>query len=347
MKKCKMIMSICLFLSIAVYSAESSEKKDSVKQEITPESVDNRSDDQALPVDDTTSQNKEKQEEIANNDTLLSIEKNEITDSSKVPEPTSGEDTFENPFLTDDNTIAQDEDKQKEIQDSSSDLSVADNEKEKAVDIIADLSVGVCLPRCEVEPNTIGSEGKPNFIFSSGIIIPFAKWFYAGIWLRYLQFYYIMSEFDISYTSINTHMYKESEAKESLTFISAPVQFGMRFKAGPVTPYFYVDFEPAYMVAGYQNSTKKVTTYFSDSTSQVNETIKDFGTTDRRNQFQPFLGGGIGLEILFGYGSVYFDASLQYNPLDIDKDIEDESFIRRTSCTVLYIPINMGIRFFL
>ena len=308
---------------------------------------------------DTVTQSKDIQEETANanNDTLPSIEKSDITDSSEVPESESGKDTFENPFLTDDNITVQEEDKQKEMQDSSSGLFVAEgetgikedaySEENRPIDIIVDIAVGVGLPRFEVEPNTISSEGKPNFIFSSGIIIPFAKWFYAGISLRYLQFYFIMSEFDTAYTSINTPLYKENEAKESLTFISAPVQLGMRFKAGPVTPYFYLDFEPAYMVAGYQNSKKKVTTYFSDSTSQVNETIKDFGTTDKRNQFQPFLGGGIGLEILFGYGSVYLDASLQYNPLDIDRDIEDESFIKRTSCRVLYIPINLGIRFFL
>lgn len=412
MKILKLIISTCLFLSIAVYSTELPVKKDITKKEIKPESVDNSSEDQTLTGDDTTTQDKEKQagephlekdtllsgesvktvdsgkviesasdnnssenqaltgddtlaqskgkqEETsnANNDTLLSIGKSEITDSSKVSESKSDKDTFENPFLNDDETITQGEEKQKETKDSSGNLFIAEvetetqkdsyNEENNSIDIIVDLAVGVSLPRFEVKPNTISSEGKPNFIFSSGIIIPFAKWFYAGISLRYLQFYFIMSEFDTAYTSINAPMYQEKEAKESFTFISAPIQLGMRFTVGPMTPYFYLDFEPAYMVAGYQNSKKKVTTFFLDSTSQVNETIKDFGTTDKRNQFQPFFGGGIGLEISYGYGSVYFDASLQYSPLDIDKNIEDGSFIKRTSCRVLYIPINLGIRFFL
>ncbi len=42
------------------------------------------------------------------------------------------------------------------------------------------------------------------------------------------------------------------DSKEKLVYISVPVQIGMRFELGIVTPYFYADIEPAVFTGGHQ-----------------------------------------------------------------------------------------------
>lgn len=286
------------------------------------------------------------------NDTIEVNEKNESDANKDSPD----EEEFINPFIVEEEgsiESPQSNDDRVRQADSGEALSQTSEgidplESEKpTVDILVDLAVGAGLPRFEVEPNTINASGIPNFLFNGGIMIPFAERFYIGASLRYLQFSFNLYEFDTVYIDINRTVYTEKEARESYTYLSVPIKAGMRFELGPVIPFFYIDFEPAYMMAGYQNSRKEVAATFPDSTSSNTVVTNDVGITDIRNQFQPFFGCGMGIEVSYGYGSVYLDASVQYNPFEINKNTSKEAGVNHTSCHALYFPITLGIRFFL
>lgn len=307
---------------------------------------------------DTLSAEKSEPPVIAEQSDTTSTEVDSASESIPMSpeEPTEqlSDEAFENPFLTgsDDASEVVEEDTQEA---KPSELTTADvteggevfEDEGASFDILVDIAIGISLPRFEVEPNSITTSGIPNFIFNGGIILPFAKRFYAGISLRFLQFLYDLSEFDTAHVGTNNPIYTENRAKESYTYLSAPIKVGMKFELGALTPFFYVDFEPAYLIAGYQNSRKEIKTTFPDSSTSVKVKTHDVRVVSMRNRFQPFVGGGIGLELSYGYGSIYLDAAIQYNPMDIDKSSSSDVGLNHASCKVLYFPITLGVRFYL
>jgi hypothetical protein len=286
------------------------------------------------------------------------------TSGKKVISKDIGESTeesdFINPFISGDEggqSISQDAVSKEEISDTVDNTLLnkdhvdkgedSFDETEGGLDILVDLAVGMSLPRFEVTPDYITAKGKPSILFSSGIVIPFAKYFYADIAVRYLQLACNKSEYDTT-DSDRPKAYSETKTKESLAFVSAPIKAGMQFELGMFTPYFYADLEPAYLVAGGQFVKEKVNTIFIDGNQSLEESEENINTTKLRERHQVFVGGGIGCLISYGYGYIYVDASFQYATRESgDSEGLKESKPLQLSERVFYFPIVLGLRFFL
>lgn len=211
------------------------------------------------------------------------------------------------------------------------------------LDLILDISRGVSLTKLNaVEPDEISTKSKANFLFDIGIMIPFKKWFFASIYFRYMKLkfsLYRKTTFSIGQTTVDT--------EEFMNFISAPIKLGIRYKMGPVVPYFYADIEPAYLTASGQFAIEETHTVFLDNTqSNITET-QDIETTDYRERHQIFIGGGVGVEISYGYGYIYFDAGCQYALFETDEPNDEKSRPLRSSSRIIYFPMSLGIRFYL
>jgi hypothetical protein len=298
-------------------------------------------------------------------DTLSIKEKGTSSDvdSAKTTAPPPDESDFVNPFATgdeEDETVLQDEIKPEETPDTISTPFLSEDQTEEdafdeaggGFDFLVDLGVGLSLPRFEVEPNNISTEGKPSFIFNGGLVVPFAKWFYAGVSLRYLQLSFDLLMSDSQNIDIDSvdYYFEDFNTKEKLAFISVPIQLGMRFELGLVTPYFYADIEPAFLTGGHQFCVWKSQIFFKNGDIDKKTYNSDIGLTDKREQFQIFVGGGAGIEVSYGYGALYLDGSVQYAPKQIDKSGYTQgvsSLPARSSCKAIYFPVSIGIRFYL
>ena len=229
-------------------------------------------------------------------------------------------------------------------EESYTEKTLDDLETDKfTLDLILDISRGVSLTKLNaVEPDDIATKSNANFLFDIGIMIPFKKWFFASIHFRYakLKFsLYRKTTFSMGQTTIDT--------EEFMNFISAPVKLGLRYDAGPVVPYFYADIEPAYLTAGGQLAIEKTHTVFPDSTKTNITKTNDIETIDYRERHQIFIGGGVGVEISYGYGSIYLDAGCLYALFETDELNDEKSRPLRTSSRIIYFPISLGIRFYL
>lgn len=222
------------------------------------------------------------------------------------------------------------------------------DEEEGGIDFLVDLAVGISMPRFTVKPEYISTEGKPNILFSSGIVIPFAKYFHAGIAVKYMQLSCNKSVTDVTdatYPIISS----ELKTKETLSFVSAPVKVGMQIELGMFTPYLYADIEPAYLVAGGQFINEKIKTVFDAKGNQlVEEYEQNINTSDLRERHQIFVGGGIGCLIYYGYGYIYVDAASQYaiKETGTSEDLK-KGRPAQTSGRVIFFPVSIGLRFFL
>ena len=123
----------------------------------------------------------------------------------------------------------------------------------------------------------------------------------------------------------------------------------MQFELGLFTPYFYVDIEPAFLVAGGQFVNKKRNTIFDAAGNQLLvESEQNRNTTKQRERHQIFVGGGLGCQIYYGYGYIYVDAGFQYATKETGESEDLKNSIpRQLSDRVIYFPITLGLRFFL
>lgn len=270
-------------------------------------------------------------------------------DEAQDETSTEGE-SFVNPFVTDEDqegdAVKENPFVAEESQTETTEIAALSfDDDEKGLDVIMDLSIGLGLPRVEIEPNYIGSKGKPDFLFRGGILLPFTQLFFASLSFQYLQLSFDLDQRDT--VSLINKMIILRKGTESLTFLAIPIKLGLRFGRGPVKPYIYADAEPSFLIAGNQNTMKNVTTHFADSSIDEKVYITDIDVTDKRNRILAFAGMGVGCEITYGYGSVYIDASLQYNPLNMDRENTFDEGFRRTSSKAFYVPILLGIRFYL
>ena len=296
--------------------------------------------------DATSTENKTSMKEKILKDTAATIEKTE--DSEMPANPfLSGEDkqaasseTPENPFVSEEEPISEAEPAEEEKE-----------EERRVVDILVDLGLGVSLSRFFIEPKDITTEGKPSFLFNPGVIFPFAKRFFAGIAIRYMQLSvdlsYSSSSIDGSYAKINA----KTSTNEIMTFLSAPIKLGMRFETQKVNPYFYMAIEPAYLMGSNQFVSKEIRVIYPDGSEYLmpgEQNTSDINTIDYRTRQQIFIGGGIGIEISYGYGFVYLDGCCQYALFETDNSEEiGHSTPWRSSSRVIFFPVSLGIRFFL
>ena len=333
-----------------VTASEKKVKKDAEKaeQEKISESSEKKADSEKSKTEDTT---EVKDPSVsANADTTKEAEK---TDDSDVPEnpfvtgvdetavseteQSDDSETPENPFLTGEETVSVDE--------------PLDETEGGGIDLLVDLGLGVSLSRFFIEPEDLTTEGKPSFLFNPGVIIPFAKRFFAGISVRYMQ---ISVDLSSSYSTISDN-YPSTSVKtytnEIMTFISVPLKLGMRFELSKIIPYFYADIEPAYLTGSNQFISEEIHTVFTDGSEYFlpgEKNTKDMETTGNRKREQIFVGGGIGIEFPYGYGSVYIDGGCKYGVFDTDiSEAQGHSMPWRNASSVIYFPVSLGIRFFL
>ena len=216
------------------------------------------------------------------------------------------------------------------------------------LDLILDISRGMSITQFTVKsPDYIATEPKADFLFDIGLMLPFKKWFFTSVSFRYMKLKFSLSEELISSLG-QTTMSMTTGTEESMNFISAPIKFGMRFDMGVIIPYFYADMEAAYLTACSQFSVRDVHAIFPDSSEYLlSNDVKDINTTDYRERHQIFIGGGIGLEISYGYGYIYLDGGCQVALFETDEPNDVKSLPLRTSSRIIYFPISLGIRFYL
>jgi hypothetical protein len=218
----------------------------------------------------------------------------------------------------------------------------------RVIDVLLDVSMGASLTRFTVtDPDYISTRGKPDFTFSMGLMLPFAKRFFADVSFRFMRLRFSLSQSLFSSGTISTQTVTINTKSETMNFISLPVLLGMRFEIKRFIPYFYLDCIPAYLTAGAQNTVIKTETVFSDGVKMTSPAVQDINTTNLRQRYQIALGGGIGLEWLYGYGSIYMDGSIQTALREPDAKNDKVSLPMRRSSRLTFFPISLGLRFFL
>jgi hypothetical protein len=219
-------------------------------------------------------------------------------------------------------------------------------DEKKLIDILLDISQGFTMTRFIVkEPDYISTRGKYDFTYAIGIMLPFKQRFYAEVGFRYMRLKFSLSS--TLWSSVTNQTVSTDTKYELMNFVSLPVQLGMRFEIRRFIPFFYIDCVPAYLTAGSQYVVVKSETIFSDGSKMKSTYTQDIETTKNRARFQTALGGGIGLEWLYGYGSIYLDGSCQFVLGDPDAKNDTVSLPQRTASRLIYFPVSLGLRFFL
>ncbi len=255
------------------------------------------------------------------------------TDSISKQETVDSSDIISNPFLSGG-----------EIPSTSESPAEIDGPEKPSLDIILDLGIGISTTLLKAKPEDISIGKKPNFLFDLGIIVPFFQLFYTEVSVRFLQLKYSLSD---SISGFNGS-YSRTDTDEYMRFLSAPINLGMRFNIGPVVPYFYASFEPAYLTSAGRYTINETYLFpFNDGDTgslYYAKITEDKRTTRHRERHQIFLGGGIGLEISYGYGAVYFDGTFMF-ALMAPGTKNTSPYLKSSS--MKYFPILLGIRFYL
>lgn len=218
-----------------------------------------------------------------------------------------------------------------------------------AFDIILDISRGFSMTHFEVEPTAFKfaeSKGCYDFLFDIGILVPIKKWFFAELSFRFMKLRYKLS-YSYKTKVISSIQTNTINTEEVISFISAPIDIGIRFDLGRVIPYLYGEITPAYLTGGNQLAVIENETLFPDSTKTSWKIMEDIDVTDQRERHQIFLGGGIGMEIYYGYGTIYIDGAFQIACFDPDEEYDNKSKPKREAKRLIYFPISLGLRFYL
>lgn len=298
--------------------------------------------------------------------------KPEIKDRKSHPEKAeeSTKETFVNPFASDENPsdaslmniehidlntpLTQNTDTHTDVHDihfilddsleySSSDSDIENEDGGVNLDFLIDLYSGINISRFIIDPEYIKRNGQKNILIGGGVIVPFWRWLYAGVSVNFSR---ISSEFSFTYTAhLNGTFTNTKKSKEVLTFLSVPIQVGMRFGSEHVVPYFYAELKPALLTSAYMTSTETNNINFDNSGPIATSTFeKEIDITKKRERHQVFVGLGVGIEVSYGYGSVYINGALSYSIRDVGSY---ESLPLRKTCRIIHFPITIGLRFFL
>ena len=347
--------AIIIILNFLVFSQNSPVESSKEETEISTRSGPEKVQTDTIPP---RSQLKATTSEKTGSDSLETAKSQEKSTGSDTTAGPAEENGFVNPF------ISSDEHEKTTVKESADSGDIPDavdgeedtgkteentfNETGGGLDVLIDLAVGVSLPRFTVEPDYITTEGKPNITFSAGVALPFAKNFYAHVAVKYLQLSCHKSAYDTT-DAAYPFIYSELKTKELTSFLSIPVKVGMQFETGMITPYFYGDIEPAYLLSGGQFIRENIVTVFDAAGNQLSEEYEqNINITELRQRYQVFVGGGAGCLVYYGYGYVYVDVACQYaiRETGTTRDLQ-QGRPRQTSGRMLYFPVALGIRFFL
>ncbi len=243
--------------------------------------------------------------------------------------PTPGEAVAEpeNPFLADPVTP---EEVEKSIESDS-----------RHPDIIMDLSVGINYTNLiKVTPEHYSLDGRYNFQFGVGAVVPFLNFLYAKVAVNYFH-----ASYTTAYTTPDAiDMYTRIKSIEELHYLSVPVDLGMSFDLGKIIPFIYYQCMPALLTSAGRDTQISIHTTFSDTATLIG-TIKE--TKDivmSRERHQIFMGAGAGLEFFYGYGTIYISGGFRIPLLDPGNK---NSSPGRSESSLINIPIALGIRFYL
>ncbi len=285
-------------------------------------------------------------------DTATATNTNTVEEVTNDSEESSEDEQFENPFLLGEETVDQNEEVGADSATGSEATFLQGSEESEVseqrggIDLLVDLAIGANFSQFTIEPSYIQSEGKPTYLFDVGAMVPFANILFAKVGFRYVQLSCDKSVFDTTDTEPPT-IFSELQTQEFMAFASVPIKFGLRFELNLFTPYVYVDVEPAYLLAGGQFVTEKTRTVFPEGFELSTQSDATINTTDLRERYQVFLGGGLGLEFSYGYGYVYVDGAVQYVLRETNPIRDLKSKPRQLSSRILFFPISLGLRFYL
>lgn len=280
------------------------------------------------------------------------VQQNETKDtSSLLSQPSKSPETGYNPFITDGDTAARSA--QSVYEDSSinpflsqrepyADEQTTSESDKWTIDILLDLSAGFGYTRIyDIKPEYISTDGKGNFLFSLGVMIPFVKLLYAKASINYFRVTYATS-----FTTPNAiDMYVTRTGDEVLSFIGGSVDFGIRLDPEwPVFPFIYGVLEPAFLTTAGRLTVTETYTTFSDNAYLSSKSSENNDITLNRERHQIFIGAGIGCEVNYGYGSVYIDCGFRHPLLEPG---DTNSKPERSASKLMYFPLSLGIRFYL
>ncbi|MBN1129932.1 MAG: hypothetical protein JXA71_13145 [Chitinispirillaceae bacterium] len=209
------------------------------------------------------------------------------------------------------------------------------------LDLLLDISMGYSLSRFSTGSPLYSSQSKGDLLFNIGVIFPIQELFYVEIAFRNTQIKYGISDS----TADMQGSYFTTRAEESMNFISLPIHVGMKFDRGVVSPYCYASCEGALLTASHQLVKRKSYSFFlPDSAVYVISSVQDEETTGKRARYQVFAGGGIGIEISYGYGVVYLDGGIRAALLETGyRDFPPSE----TASVLMVFPFSFGLRFYL
>ncbi len=261
----------------------------------------------------------------------------------------------DNIFLTDEDNIFLNSDTPKKRDtvslQFSDDLDYSEDMIEKAlIDWKADISISGIVPLFTPDDNALLLETRPNvsMAFDMGMNALFKECIFASLSLRYLHLSFDVDRIESDKReTINNTTVTDIISTEELHYVSVPISLGFRYQIGPFAPYAFLEVEPAYLTAAglYSQNDQKST--FSTGATLEKRVTDDSDIYDHRENKQLFYGGGVGLDINYGYGIVYLESCYKKSYYDHDRKGDTISSPVRGESILNYIPVTVGLRFYI
>jgi hypothetical protein len=203
--------------------------------------------------------------------------------------------------------------------------------------LLIDISRGVTLSDLFIAPETIDVTVRPGFVWDLGMRLPLTQWLLVGLAVRYFE-----ATYDMRDNYIGAENEVSTETSESMRFVSLPLELTARLDLKRILPYVSITVEPALFASGFYSARERVVTSFPDRSTLVTERSYDQDISSDRERYQAFAGGGVGIEIPYGFASIYLQGSCLVSVRDIGND---NTRPMRTASRLLYIPVSLGLRF--
>jgi len=217
-----------------------------------------------------------------------------------------------------------------------------------------DVSRGVTFSSVAALPDNLAISGETGFAWNIGMHIPLKRWLRIGVSLRYQQVSFGISHSEVlpnwpmepdtadSSTADLPAPSIDIDTREELRFLSLPIDIGVRISIRRFSPYLFGAVEPAIFLSGNYLAKETTVAVFEDEAVLTWEKTYDQDVTDDRGRYHLFLGGGIGLEYEYGYGSFYVTGACMVALTELG---DTNTMPVRTSSTLITFPVALGLRF--
>jgi hypothetical protein len=203
--------------------------------------------------------------------------------------------------------------------------------------LLIDISRGVTLSSLRAEPAYLDMAAKRGFVCDLGLRVPLRKWLLIGVAVRYFEV-----AFSIEDTYVGLDNEVSTTTRETMSFVSLPIEITAIFDLHRILPYISIIAEPALFTAGYFYAKERAVTTFSDRSTLVTERSYDQDISKDRERYHGFAGAGAGLEIPYGFASIYIQGSCLIGLRDIGTG---NTRPLRTESRLFYFPLSLGLRF--